>query len=235
MKKPYIVCHMTMSLDGKVAGDFLNHPISHTLSEEYYRIHRNFNSQGFICGRVTMEGSFTGGYQVDLSKYQNINIDRKDYIVRKADFYAVAFDSSGKLGWQDCIIHDEDSGYDNSYIIEVLSENVSDAYLAYLQEIGISYIFAGKQQIDVKVALNKLVTYFDIKHILLEGGGIINAAFLNADAIDELSLILVPVTDCSKDSRSLFEGYEIPTKSFQLKASSPLPYNGLYLQYVKNK
>ena len=226
---------MTMSLDGKVAGDFLNHPISHTLSEEYYRIHRNFNSQGFICGRVTMEGSFTGGYQVDLRKYQNINIDRKDYIVRKADFYAVAFDPSGKLGWQDCIIHDEDSGYDNSYIIEVLTENVSDAYLAYLQEIGISYIFAGKQQIDVNVALDKLATYFDIKHILLEGGGIINGTFLKADVINELSIILVPLTDCSNHSRSLFEGNDIPIKDFLLKASHPLTCGGLYLEYIKNK
>lgn len=44
-------------------------------------------------------------------------------------------------------------------------------------ENGVSYIFAGKNDIDIKLALNKLYSIFGIKKLLLEGGSVINGAF----------------------------------------------------------
>ena len=64
MNRPYIICHMVTSLDGKVTGDFLSLPSCEAATEVYYEINREYkdsNLDGFICGRVTMEGSFTGG------------------------------------------------------------------------------------------------------------------------------------------------------------------------------
>ncbi|MEE0969578.1 MAG: 5-amino-6-(5-phosphoribosylamino)uracil reductase, partial [Clostridia bacterium] len=70
MNRPYIICHMVTSLDGKVTGDFLGNPECAAACETYYEINRNLKSNGFICGRVTMESSFTGGYYPDLSEYE---------------------------------------------------------------------------------------------------------------------------------------------------------------------
>ena len=50
MDRPYIICHMVTSLDGKVAGDFLGKDAYSGLIEDYYRIHREYGADGFLCG-----------------------------------------------------------------------------------------------------------------------------------------------------------------------------------------
>lgn len=62
MNRPYIICHMVTSIDGKVTGDFLATPECAEATEIYYQINRETKADGFICGRITMEGSFTGGW-----------------------------------------------------------------------------------------------------------------------------------------------------------------------------
>ena len=75
MYRPYIVCHMVTSIDGKVTGEFLSRPECEAATEIYYEMNREYKAQGsggFICGRVTMEGSFTGGWYPDLSEYNPV-------------------------------------------------------------------------------------------------------------------------------------------------------------------
>ncbi len=209
MNRPYIICHMVTSIDGKVTGDFLSRSECKNSTDIYYEINRNLESNGFICGRVTMEGSFTGGWYPDLSNYEEK--DKIDFVPSNlSSFYAVAFDTNGKLGWKTgkIIDPDEDPGYDGAQIIEVLSEQVDGRYLGYLQEKEIPYIFAGKDKIDVKTALEKLRCMFGAETLLLEGGSIINGAFQREDVVDELSLVVAPVIAESKD-KPLFTDGEI--------------------------
>ena len=204
MNRPYIICHMVTSIDGKVTGEFLSSTACEKACEIYYDINRNTKSNGFICGRVTMESSFTGGYYPDLSAYEPK--EKRDFIPNNlSDFYAVAFDTNGKLGWKSnrIIDPDGDPGYDGAQIIEVLSENVDERYLGYLKDLEIPYIFAGKDKIDVELALFKLKKIVGIDTLLLEGGSIINGAFQRANAIDELSLVVAPIV-ADKDDKPLF-------------------------------
>ncbi len=212
MERPYIICHMVTSIDGKVTGDFLSSPACSEATEIYYRLNRELKSDGFICGRVTMEGSFTGGFYPDLSCYRPVHDEKKtDFLAEKlGDFYAVAFDTHGRLGWQSNKILDPDGdpGYDGAQIIEVLSEDVDERYLGYLRALKIPYIFAGKDSIDVEIALYKLKHLFGCKTLLLEGGSILNGAFLKKNAMDELSLVVAPVI-AGKDSKPLFMDADI--------------------------
>lgn len=204
MNRPYIICHMVTSVDGKVTGEFLSRPQSEKAIGVYYDINRNLKSNGFICGRVTMEGSFTGGWYPDLSDYQPK--ETIDFIPENlSGFYAVAFDTNGNLGWKSnkIIDPDGDPGYDGAQIIEVLSETVDRRYLGYLQERGMPYIFAGETEIDVETALFKLKNIIGAQTLLLEGGSIINGAFQRADVIDELSLVVAPVV-ADKNDKPLF-------------------------------
>lgn len=209
MNRPYIICHMVTSIDGKVTGDFLFQPECAEATEIYYRINRERKADGFICGRVTMEQSFTGGYYPELTKYKPVHHDmgtKMDFIVDDlSGFYAVAFDTHGKLGWKSnkIIDPDGDPGYDGAQIIEVLSENVDERYLGYLEEMEIPYIFAGENCIDVELALFKLKNIIGCDTLLLEGGSIINGAFERAEMIDEISLVVAP-TVADKDSKPLF-------------------------------
>ena len=203
MKQPYIICHMVTSIDGKVTGDFLSSPACEAATEVYYEINRAYKAQGacgFICGRITMEQSFTGGWYPDLSKYRPAK--KEPYLpdaLQMTGFYAVAFDPKGKLGWRSAFIEDSDPGYDKVQIIEVLTEQADERYLAYLQELGIPYLFAGKTEINVKDALERLYQHFGIHLLLLEGGSVINGHFLRADCVDELSLVQAPLVADASD------------------------------------
>ena len=184
----------------------MSRPECEKATDIYYELNREYNkngANGFICGRVTMESSFTGGWYPDLAKYQPIE-NKDDYIPDNlSGFYAVSFDPKGKLGWKSNKIIDEDPGYGDAQIIEVLTEQVDGHYLAYLQSMEIPYIFAGKNKIDVKIALEKLKALMGINSILLEGGSIVNGYFQRANVIDELSLVVAPIV-ADADDKPLF-------------------------------
>lgn len=231
MTRPYIICHMVTSIDGKVTGNFLYSSECEMATEEYYQINRDFQADAFACGRVTMEGSFTGGWYPDLAEFTDIKMEREDYVAdREAGFYAVAFDRQGRLGWKGSKIVDEDPGYGNAHIIEVLCEGAPDAYLAYLKKIGVSYIFAGKAEMDLLLALEKLRTLFGIEKLLLEGGSIINGAFLQEHVVDELSLVVAPVIADAVD-KPVFYGSDM--KSFELMQATTVNGGNIWLRYRK--
>ena len=161
-----------------------------------------------------MEGSFTGGFYPDLCQYKPVHHDmdeKMDFIVDDlCGFYAIAFDTHGKLGWKSnkIIDPDGDPGYDGAQIIEVLSEDVDERYLGYLESMEIPYIFAGEKSIDVELALFKLKNIIGCNILLLEGGSIINGAFEKAGVVDELNLVVAP-TVAGKDSKPLFMDSDI--------------------------
>lgn len=237
MDRPYIICHMVTSLDGKVTGDFLGENAYSGLIEDYYRIHREYGADGFLCGRVTMEGSFPQP-SVSPAAYDGSSIAREDYIAEKAAFYAVSIDPKGKLWWNDRAIADSDEGYDGAHIIEVLTECVHDDFLAHLRDKGVSYLFGGKTELNLPLVVQKLKQLFGMETLLLEGGGIVNGSFLQEDLIDEISLVVVPVAEPSEKSVLLFQTGQYQTgdsvtASFQLKEVTKLDHGGLWLTYKK--
>lgn len=210
MDRPYIICHMVTSLDGKVTGDFLFAPECADATALYYQINRDYRADAFACGRVTMEGSFTGGWYPDLAGYPAARGFRwkMDYIPDTlSGFYAVAFDPHGRLGWKSDRIQDPDGdpGYDRAQIIEIVTEQVDARYLGYLEQMGIAYLFAGEKEIDISLALLKLRRFFGIQTLLLEGGSILNGAFQRAGVVDELSLVVAPMAADAGD-KPLFTG-----------------------------
>lgn len=234
MPKPYIICHMVTSIDGKVTGEFLSRHECEVATYVYYELNREYNNNGvngFICGRVTMESSFTGGWYPDLTEYPLIE-SKDDFIPDNlSGFYAVSFDPKGKLGWKSNKIIDEDPGYNNAQIIEVLTEQTDGRYLGYLRDMKIPYIFAGKTEIDINTALEKLNSLTGISSLLLEGGSIVNGYFQRAGAIDELSLVVAPVIADAED-KPLFMASSV--SDFELKEIKQ--YNSVvWMNYARKK
>ncbi len=238
MNRPYIICHMVTSIDGKVTGNFLSQENSGT--DVYYQINRDYrtfgSADGYACGRVTMQGSFCGEDYPDLSVYKPVIHDngvKMDYIVDDlSGFYAVAFDPHGRLGWKSNRIDDadKDPGYDKAQLIEVLTEQVDERYLTYLEALEIPYIFAGKTEIDVELALFKLKNIIGINTLLLEGGSIVNGGFAEADVIDAISLVVAPIVADTED-KPLF----MKSKISEYKLAEVKQYDGgvLWLNYKK--
>jgi riboflavin biosynthesis pyrimidine reductase len=238
LERPYIICHMLTSLDGKIAGDYLHEDRTAYFNNEYEKIHDRYGCQAWICGRITMEKHFTFGHKLNLAQENVPIIPRTDYVAKTdAKTYAVAVDPSGKLGWTKNFISDDDDRFGH-HIVEVLTEQVSDAYLARLKKLGISYIFGGKENLNFTVVVEKLKKLFSVDKILLEGGGFLNGSFLNEGLIDEVSLVLVPIVDGASNSLTLFETSEHLQKSksvnFFLKSVEKLDDGGLWMKYVIN-
>ena len=229
--RPYIICHMLTSIDGKVTGKFLEDKKIEHLIDEYYKIHSEFNANGFACGKTTFLEGFIKDNTLDLSKYKDEKVNKnEDYVydkISECKFFAVCFDRKGSLCWKSNTIKDDLPGYDKSHIIQVMTENVKDEYLAHLKSIGLSYIICGKDDIDINVCLEKLRLKFGIKLLLLEGGSLINGSFNKAGVIDEISLVQVPIS-AEKDDKPLF--YEGNIENYNLETVRPLK-NGVYMLY----
>ncbi len=236
MNRPYIICHMITSIDGKITGDFLGDEKFSSHIEDYYRLNREFKADAFLCGRTTMGESFA------QEKPKNVNvtspIEKVDFIAKKSEFYAVCIDSKGKQWWNNSEIMDEDEGYNNAHIIEVVSEEVSDEFLTHLQNNNVSYIFGGKSEIDLHFVCEKLKKEFGINKLLLEGGGITNSLFQAENLIDELSIVVAPTIEISLDAKLNFGNLDTNKynqTSLELVKAEVLKNNGLWLNYkIKN-
>jgi riboflavin biosynthesis pyrimidine reductase len=190
---------MTTTVGGKIITEnWREEPWASTYDGLFEKYHSSFESEAWILGRVSMEKDFSGGLKPELIKPDK-PIERVHFIGNlEATSFAVAVDGQSKLGWDT-----NETGGD--HLIELLTESVSDAYLYYLQRKGISYVFAGLEELDFRLALAQLATLFPIKTLMLEGGGHLNGSFLNEGLIDELSLLIIPVADGTPKSTSLFE------------------------------
>lgn len=99
----------------------------------------------------------------------------------------------------------ESSDVRGDRIVTVLPETAPAAYLEYLQQRDISYLFAGVKGDELNAAMKALAETFGVETLSLQGGGIIDGAFLQAGQIDELSLVVYPGIDGSASSPSIFE------------------------------
>jgi riboflavin biosynthesis pyrimidine reductase len=68
----------------------------------------------------------------------------------------------------------------------------------------VSYIFAGRSELDLALTLDILNRELGVKRLLLQGGGGANGAFLGAGLVDELNLIPCPAVDGAKGAPSAF-------------------------------
>jgi len=197
---------MMSSLDGRIIVDRWGIEPD---TKEYENTAATFDAQAWLCGRVTMEKDFTEGLAPDLQPV-SAPLDRTDFVAEHgAESFAVAVDAHGKLGWESAYI-------DEDHVVAVLTEQVSDEYLAYLRRVGVSYVFGGAQELDFALVLDKLGKLFPIQTILLEGGGHINGSLLKAGLVDELSLLHYPVVDGAASSPTIFEQGDAPAKSLTL-------------------
>jgi riboflavin biosynthesis pyrimidine reductase len=197
--KPYVICLMMTSVDGKILSDKWGTSAKvKTLIKNFESAHDALGHKAWIVGRTTMEKDFTN-FEKPIVKKGTQHIDRTDFIAeREVESFAIAIDAHGKLGWKE-------STMQGDHVITILTEGVANGYLAHLREIGVSYIFAGKDQIDLKIALRKLKSMFGIETLMLEGGAHINGSFLNEGLIDELHQLLLPIADGTIATSSLFE------------------------------
>lgn len=145
-------------------------------------------------------------------------------------------DPKGTLGWDSPYM--EKRGRPKAHVIEALTEQVSEDYLAYLRELGVSYVVAGKEQLDCALLLHELKTRFGIERLMIAGGGYVNGSFLQAGLVDEVSLVLAPVADGNAHSVTAFENHNFlenkAAVGLALLEVQRIDGDGLWLRYAPN-
>jgi riboflavin biosynthesis pyrimidine reductase len=224
--KPHVICLMAASVDGRTLQSRWRP--EGTAGELFEQVHDELVGEAWLIGRVTGQ-EFAKGKPYPASSQETF--PRQPWFAqRDAKAYGVVLDAHGKIAWGR-----SDIGGDP--IVVVLTEEISDAHLAGLRSEGISYIFAGKSQLDLPLALEILNRDVGVKRLLLEGGGNTNGAFLRAGLIDELSLILCPAVDGAKGAPSVFDsteaeaGHRAPVEAMSLESTRQLDGGAIWLRY----
>lgn len=205
--KPYVICHMMSSIDGHALTDGWDRAFKKNAGELYEKLAEQFKFDAWLCGRVTMQEIAHGeGYSQGLARGP---IARSHYFAdRQADKYAISIDPHGKVEWKS----NQALG---SHVVQVLTEGVSDDYLAYLQSIQVSYVFGGKSEIDLAQVVELLASELGIERLCVEGGPVVSGSFVNAGLVDEVSVVILPLVDGRGAHPASFE---VPEHAWQQPA-----------------
>lgn len=228
---------MLASLDGKIDGAFFYAPECAAAVQQFAKARTFYHCHATLYGTTTMEGGYADG-RIETLGPCDPGYPREDYIAESnVNNYIVSLDPQGVLAFSGKYL--EKKNRPKAHIIEVLTEQVSNAYLAYLRSLDISYVITGTNQLDCKLLLQKLQTLFGIEKLMISGGGLTNWSFVQENLIDELSLVIAPVADGSRESATIFEKanflpYRTPA-AFTLKAVEQINSDTLWLQYLLKK
>ena len=222
--KPYVICHMYISIDGKIDGEYMNES-GCDISGEFYDDVIFKMGTSMAGGRVTTQMYKARGENV-LEKYSGLNLPDGDYII-KAENYFFCFDRMGKCFYNDTIYC---YGGREMQIVEVVSSKCDKRYLEYLRDINISYLIAD----SVEEALNKIHDEFNVKRLVLTGGSIINGGFIKENCIDEISLVIAPYIEGNNKYKQFVGSLDkfVNTK-FVFDKVNPLDDGGVQLLFKK--
>ncbi len=223
---------MVSSVDGRT-WQSRQRPAREKSGNLFEVLHDKLEGDAWLVGRVT--GREYAKKDAYPTKPASRTYPRTPWLPkREAAVHGIVLDAQGKIAWGR-----SDIGGDP--IVVVLTEQVSDSHLEALRGEGLSYVFAGKTELDLALLLEILSKELGIKRLLLEGGGKANGSFLRAGLIDELSLTIVPTVDGARggpyvfDSETEMTGPTAPVTAMILKSCEMLEGGAVWLRYeMKN-
>ena len=194
MNKPYIVCHMMASVDGRIDCAMTEHLPG---VQEYYDTLDALDAPTRISGRVTaeLEMALPGKFEAKTAEALGKEAFSK---AADAEGYEIVVDTCGTL---------------------------------------ISWIACGKEHVDLKRACEILAAEFDVKRAAAVGGGHINAGFLAAGLLDEVSILIGAGIDGRGGMQSVFDGLPMERGVTPLKLTSVQQYGSgaVWLRYNVEK
>ena len=222
MNRPYIICHMMTAVDGRI-----DCAMTEQLPgvQEYYNALDSFDAPTRVSGRVTAElemalpGSFSSKTSTPLGK-------EAFHKAAAADGYEVVVDTHGTLLW-------EDQADAQRPVLVLTAEHVNQEYLDYLTGKNVSWIACGKEHIDLNRACEILADAFAVERMAIVGGGHINAGFLAAGLLDEVSILIGAGIDGRGSMGAVFDGLPMdrPVTPLKLEQVQSFESGAVWIRY----
>jgi riboflavin biosynthesis pyrimidine reductase len=226
--KPRVSILMVTSIDGRL------HPSRFTASPDgtrrdwsaqYEKVHAALEADAWLVGRVTMAEMSKTGPHAPSGPW---TVERPIHMAKTdAATFAVALDPSAKL-------HFQDGKLSGDHVIVVVGRDTPDSHLAELAADGVSYMVAADPEIDIPGLLDVLAHEFGITHLVVEGGAKTNGAFLAAQVVDELLVLVAPALDGAEQVQGIVEyGNGLAgVIRLQLKSADVLEHGVVQLAYA---
>ena len=213
--RPYVILSGAISVDGKIATKTGDSKLSS--KQDSIRLHKlRSKVDAILVGKNT------------------VLVDNPLLTVRHTigkNPTRIILDSKGILSNKSKILQTSDK----VKTIIVVSKQISKLNFEKLNKFPVEIIIAGKNSINIKLLLKKLLEK-KIKTILVEGGGTINWEFVKHNIFDELIITISPFVIGGNNSVSLVEGegFRKISKSpnLRLKSTKRLK-NHFVLHYTK--
>ena len=216
--RPYIICHMMASLDGRIDCE-MTEQIDDT--NHYYEALARLDCPSTLEGKTTLAMHYA---QSGLFQCQKTHEDAGQQLYKAVDAegYAIGVDTHGTLLWDD-----NTTELFGRPLLMILSERCSQEYLDYLKGKHISYVTTGQDGIDLASAMETLRTVFGVERLAVVGGGRINGSMLDKGFIDEVSMMYGYGIDGRGGMAAAFDGRPMNSKPIRLTFKSVEEQDGI--------
>lgn len=220
MKKPYVICHMMASIDGRI-DCAMTEQIE---GNSYYEALGALNLDATVEGKITALMHYAEKGIFDSGDSPAAGSD-EFFKSHESTHWEAIVETCGTLLWPEGDTPDR---------LCIVSQRTSRAYLDYLRGRGISYIVSGSNRVDLAHATALMYSEFGAERIGVVGGGHINGNFLSMGLLDEVSIVFGPAIDGREGFGAAFDGidasHEHPYK-LHLKSVRQMDDECVWLRY----
>lgn len=229
----HIVCHMAASVDGRLRPSRWSPFVEDcSVGGVYEEVANQYDYVGWMIGRVTMAEYSEAITESEPAKLRPAEAAPAQGIkvYPKGRKISVAFDFKGKLHYGQPV---QETG---EQIVTVVSDRVCDEYIEELRRSGVGVVAVPVNGNELVLAMEQLAKDYGDGVWMLEGGAITNAAFMQAGLVDEVSTVIYPAIDATKESPAIYEAAQegvFPAKNLSLrfKESKILSGGAVWLNY----
>ncbi len=173
---PHVILHVGASVDGRIDWGMLpNSP--------YYGVIRSFHADVDLSSTGTMLAAPVP--EDPQSEYGEV-YEEWSKLTDKPKLAVV--DSRGLIrSWEFLKKQPWWSGQ-----VALCSEATPKEHIQYLKDVGIDYVVAGKEKVDLRQALEELNARYGTRIVRTDCGGTLNGVLLRAGLVAEISVIINP-------------------------------------------
>ncbi len=210
---PRVTIHNEISVDGRITG------FSSDL-HRFYLVGQRWHPDAILMGCDTVIAHFQASEAVEEAQPERLvpPDDLAEVAARHLPLLAVP-DSRGRIRTWETLLQEPWW----RQVVALCTEKTPPSYLEHLGELGVEYLVAGQDRVDLRRALELLHDRYEIESVLTDCGGALNGALFREGLVTQGSMLVTPSliggppTSTLVDSQPLHDGEPVHLELNQLE------------------